>query len=508
MFFGRTRSSGPNPLKQVKLKLLVDGPTIINDPNGAKVTTAEPSRFRLNYGATIDPGIDTFMLTREQIDQIQKDVLVKLSAQDATVNAGAEIMVNNTISRVEMGSKKIITSIQSVRRLTHPDVLMLIDMKQNPDFYVPTKSTFFKQFKVLADKVLDLSFCALAFTADAGIKGLSITNRDKPATVYLFVDSTKDVTRGMDQFCYHLPNLNYTSPYVNFSVIPNDANYTQVRFPTRFNRATEQMEKIPKTDFLNTYLFYVNELFNTYRRYLRLIGHSARLEPVDVAAFDLPDDDDDDDEADLPEQLDSEAKAVLEQGREIIDEYEKPSALMQKLEQERSEIAAIQAERAAESGSSSSSDMPSVSGNEPVLPVDRPAGEEVEQKGPPPLPPSISLSATEEKNFSNMKQLTKPNDFIKPDTTFNELVNLFREKNSEEKLQILDAVTINSRIRKEKRGTVVGERVDVNLGEFIRLAKGSKKALEGNANTFSKFLLSKFSEPDYINSSKLAKKLY
>lgn len=373
MFVGKTK---------VKLQLQVGGPNIQNDADADKVRTAEPFRFRLNYGATIDPGIDTFLMSRTQIDDLQKTILVELGAQGANVSAGAERMVNNTISRVEQGGVKIIQGIQSVRRLTHPDILMLVDMKQNSDFYVPSKSAFFKQFKVLADKVLDLSFCALAFPKGTDFKGLNMAKAgDIPQSVRDFKGATKNVTRGMDQFEYDLPNIAYTSPYVNFSVIPNDANYSQPRFPKRFNRATEQMEKIPKTDFLNTYLFYVNELFNTYRRYLRLIGFSERLAPVlDVPAEAvLPDDESDDEpEGDPVEPFSSVSESLEQQKQSAIerDDVKKVFEIAkQQVDLEREELAKKQTELAAKSGASSSSDP----GNESDLPAP-PPGEVVEQK--------------------------------------------------------------------------------------------------------------------------------
>lgn len=226
------------------------------DADGDKVRNHTPLRFRVGYGVSVDTGVNTWFMSRDQLDYLSNEVLTEILQ---TKGPGSDKVLENAEARTSEGQMVLVRSLRSIGHLTHPDVLMLIDMRQNPNHYVNGASTFAGAFRALSRKVMDLSFCAT--------EGAEARRRD-------FIKMTGAVTRGMDQFIYCRPNASAASPYVNFSVIPASENYEDVRFPTHYDKNTETKEKIPKTRFREVYCFYVNELFDLYRRYLRLLGSS------------------------------------------------------------------------------------------------------------------------------------------------------------------------------------------------------------------------------------------
>lgn len=236
-------------------------------PDGDKVRNYAPLRFRIGHDVTVNTGVSTWFMSRAQVDELSLEVLTEiLEAKEP----GFEKVIENAESRVSFGQRTLVRSVREVSHLTHPDVLMLIDMRQNPNEYVNGTSAFAAAFNALARKVMDLSFYATLYGVypDASRKD--------------YIKLTGAVTRGMDQFIYCRPNASAASPYVNFSVIPAEANYEDVRFPTYYNTRTGEKEKIPKTSFREHYVFYVNELFGVYRRYLKQLLASS-VEPGNEA---------------------------------------------------------------------------------------------------------------------------------------------------------------------------------------------------------------------------------
>lgn len=249
----------PRPFKLwYRTKDKVSNPKSLEvDPDASKLTNSSPLRFRISYGVKVNVGIDTFFKSRKEIEELELETLSTL-LEDKQINSDEAL--KNAIMRVEKGQANLIATVRSVKHLTHPDVMMLADMRENPNQYVNERSVFSSIFNALAKKVMDLSFCALADVNNA---------QARTSLVRGFKTAVGGVTRGMDQFEYDMPNPSEANQYVNFSVIPAAEQYSQLRFPTYFNNATGQKEKIPKTRFLDVYQYYLNELFNCYRRYLK-----------------------------------------------------------------------------------------------------------------------------------------------------------------------------------------------------------------------------------------------
>lgn len=232
-----------------------------------KVRNHAPLRFRMSHDVTVNTGVNTWFMSRDQLDRLSSEVLTEiLEAKEP----GFERVIESAEARISAGQATLVRTVREIGHLTHPDVLMLIDMRQNPNQYVNEASVFAAAFNGLARKVMDLSFYATlhAVYSDAARKD--------------FIKLTGAVTRGMNQFIYCRPNASAASPYVNFSVIPAEANYEEVRFPVFYNTRTGEKERIPKNSFQEHYAFYVNELFDTYRRYLRLLLASS-VEPGNEA---------------------------------------------------------------------------------------------------------------------------------------------------------------------------------------------------------------------------------
>lgn len=227
------------------------------DPDGDKVRNHNPLRFRISHDVSVNTGINTWFMNRKQLEEVQLQVLTEILEAK---QPGGEEAIDNAEKRVTRGQQDLVRAVQQVGRLTHPDVMMLIDMRQNPNQYVNSSSAFASAFNALARKVMDLSFYATG-------NGPNPNGQRED-----FIRTTGAVTRGMDQFIYCRVNPSATSPYVNFSVIPAGENYEDVRFPTHFEARTQTKEKIPRTRFIEIYAYYVNELFDCYRRYLRMLG--------------------------------------------------------------------------------------------------------------------------------------------------------------------------------------------------------------------------------------------
>ena len=269
------------------------------DADAAKVTNHNPLRFRISHDVTVNTGINTWFMSRQQLEQLNLDVLTEILEAK---QPGAEEAVSNAERRVAKGQQALVESVQQISRLTHPDVMMLIDMRQNPNQYVNGSSAFANMFNALARKVMDLSFYATLY-------GPYAEQQRKD-----FIKSTGAVTRGMDQFIYCRPNASTTNPYVNFSVIPIGQNYEDVRFPTYYDARLETKEKIPKTRFTEIYAYYVNELFDCYRRYLRMLGAAEVLpgNTSEVKAAVLAEAPGDVEESDSEPENDGPADEVLE----------------------------------------------------------------------------------------------------------------------------------------------------------------------------------------------------
>lgn len=286
------------------------------DPDGARVSNHNPLRFRISHDVTVNTGINTWFMSRQQLEQLNLDVLTEILEAK---QPGAEEAVDNAERRVAKGQQDLVKSVQQISRLTHPDVMMLIDMRQNPNQYVNSSSAFANMFNALARKVMDLSFYAT-------LNGPNAEQQRKD-----FIKTTGAVTRGMDQFIYCRPNASTTNPYVNFSVIPIGQNYEDVRFPMYYNARLETKEKIPKKRFTEIYAYYVNELFDCYRRYLRMLG-AAEVLPgntdevsADVLA-EAPGDGEDpgsdsevDDEGLVDEELDAVEEEIGKVEQEMLD---------------------------------------------------------------------------------------------------------------------------------------------------------------------------------------------
>lgn len=269
------------------------------DPDGARVRNHNPLRFRISHDVTVNTGINTWFMSRQQLEQLNLDVLTEILEAK---QPGAEEAVSNAERRVAKGQQALVESVQQISRLTHPDVMMLIDMRQNPNQYVNSSSAFANMFNALARKVMDLSFYAT-------LNGPNAEQQRKD-----FIKTTGAVTRGMDQFIYCRPNASTTNPYVNFSVIPIGQNYEDVRFPTYYDARLETKEKIPKTRFTEIYAYYVNELFDCYRRYLRMLGAAEVLpgNTSEVKAAVLAEAPGDVEESDSEAEDDGPADEVLE----------------------------------------------------------------------------------------------------------------------------------------------------------------------------------------------------
>lgn len=244
-------------MPKVRLQHNGNAVSIELDPDGSRVRNHNPLRFRISHDVTVNTGVNTWFMSRQQLEQLNLDVLTEILEAK---QPGGEEAVANAEKRVAKGQQDLVRSVQEISRLTHPDVMMLIDMRQNPNQYVNGSSAFANMFNALARKVMDLSFYAT-------LNGPYPEQQRKD-----FIKTTGAVTRGMDQFIYCRPNASTTNPYVNFSVIPIGQNYEDVRFPTHYDTRTQTKEKIPKTRFTEIYAYYVNELFDCYRRYLRMLG--------------------------------------------------------------------------------------------------------------------------------------------------------------------------------------------------------------------------------------------
>lgn len=244
-------------MSKVRLQHYGKDVSVIIDADASKVRNHNPLRFRISHGVTVNTGINTWFMSRQQVTEVQLEVLTEILEAK---QPGSEKVVDNAEKRVSSGQRALVATIQQVGHLTHPDIMMLIDMRQNSNQYVNRSSAFANMFNALARKVMDLSFYA------------TLNDPNPKQQREDFIRSTGAVTRGMDQFIYYRPNASAANPYVNFSVIPAGQNYENVRFPTHFDPRTQTKEKIPKTRFGEIYAYYVNELFDCYRRYLRMLG--------------------------------------------------------------------------------------------------------------------------------------------------------------------------------------------------------------------------------------------
>lgn len=239
-------------------------------PDAEKLRNNAPLRFRISHDVTVETGIDTWFMSRQQVEEAQLEVLTEILNAKAP---GSDSVIRASELRVQSGQTQLIRTLKTAKHLTHPDVLMLIDMREHPNQYVNDDSTLAGAFHALSRKVMDLAFYATKYGPNPEAQ-----RRD-------FIKMTGYVTRGMDQFVYCKPCASAANPYVNFSVIPASASYEEVRFPTYFNPRTETKERIPKESFLEHFAFYVNELFNVYRRYLRLLT-ASNVEPGSEAQAD------------------------------------------------------------------------------------------------------------------------------------------------------------------------------------------------------------------------------
>lgn len=239
-------------------------------PDAEKLRNNAPLRFRISHDVTVETGIDTWFMSRRQVEEAQLEVLTEILNAKAP---GSDSVIRASELRVQSGQTQLIRTLKTAKHLTHPDVLMLIDMREHPNQYVNNDSTLAGAFRALSKKVMDLAFVATQY-------GPSPKQQRQN-----FIKMTGYVTRGMDQFVYCRPLASAANPHVNFSVIPAGASYEEVRFPTYFNPRTEAKERIPKEAFLEWFAFYVNELFNVYRRYLRLLS-ASNVEPGSEAQAD------------------------------------------------------------------------------------------------------------------------------------------------------------------------------------------------------------------------------
>lgn len=234
------------------------------DPDSGKVTNHMPLRFRLSYGIEVNTGQNTFFMSRQQLEQTQLEVLTEILEAK---QPGADAIAERAAQRAAKGQVDLVRICRSAGKLTHPDVLMLVDMRQNPNMYVNNASPHASMFNALSRKVMDMAFYAT-------LNGPYPDQQRRD-----FIRSTGAVTRGMDQFIYYRPNASEASPYVNFSVIPAQAKHEELRYPTyygpeRSGSGEMVKQRIPKSKFIEIFAFYVNELFDCYRRYLRALGMS------------------------------------------------------------------------------------------------------------------------------------------------------------------------------------------------------------------------------------------
>lgn len=283
------------------------------DPDADKPRNHTPFRFRVGYGVTVTTGVDTFFMSRDQVDALQTDVLNEILHDKAL---DYDVIVQNAETRAANGVNDLTNLVKSVGHLTHPDVLMLVDMRANAEKYIPSASPFAAQFSALASKVMDLTFYNCAF-------GAFSTQRVKD-----FKALTGAVVRGMNQFEYYIPNHAPASPYVNFSVLPLGEQYESVRFPTYYNSMKQAKERIPKSSFKAVYLFYINELFEAYRRYLRLLRiEDAEPGPSSAVAGAPKPEEDQDPEPEPREPIDPEnllGDLVIEESPSVEKREESP----------------------------------------------------------------------------------------------------------------------------------------------------------------------------------------
>lgn len=310
------------------------------DPDGSKVRNHNPLRFRISHDVSVNTGINTWFMSRKQLEEVQLQVLTEILEAK---QPGGEEAIDNAEKRVTRGQQDLVRAVQQVGRLTHPDVMMLIDMRQNPNQYVNSSSAFASAFNALARKVMDLSFYATA-------SGPNPNGQRED-----FIRTTGAVTRGMDQFVYCRVNPSAASPYVNFSVIPAGENYEDVRFPTHYEARTQTKEKIPRTRFTEIFAYYVNELFDCYRRYLRMLGAAEVLpgNTDEVSANVLAEPAGDLDFEDQGSDSDEDPSRDVEERLDAIEE-EVVSSLSSGLEQPSEEVPAEPQETSSESSSSSS----------------------------------------------------------------------------------------------------------------------------------------------------------
>lgn len=326
-----------------KLRLVHKGKEVAVEvhPDAAKVTTHDPMRFRIGYGVSVSTGINTFFMSRQVVEEVQLNVLTEILEAS---QPGSDEIIESAGSRISHGQATLVRLIREVGRLTHPDILMLVDMRQNSQQYVNSTSSFFPAFSALARKVMDLSFYATTLPPYPKAQ-----RRD-------FIKITGAVTRGMDQFIYCTPNASFANQYVNFSVIPAGNSYEDVRFPTYYDVREGTKKKIPKTRFTELYAYYVNELFDCYRRYIRLLGAADVLATSDAEinadvfvkeAGSGPGEGGAEAEA-LIEGLDAEADAQQQADAEAIRRAEEESDRAAQLERERQAEAQRQVDKAVE----------------------------------------------------------------------------------------------------------------------------------------------------------------
>lgn len=268
--------------------------------DASKVRNHNPLRFRISHDVEVNTGVDTWFMSRAQVEEVSLQVLTEILEAK---QPGGEEAADAAEQRVAFGQRELVSAVQEIGRLTHPDVMMLIDMRQNPNQYVNSSSAFANMFNALARKVMDLSFYAT-------LNGPNADQQRKD-----FIKTTGAVTRGMDQFIYCRPNASAANPYVNFSVIPAGQNFEDVRFPTYYDARTQTKEKIPKTRFEEIYAYYLNELFDCYRRYLRMLGAAEVLsgDTDEVSADVLAEAPGDVDESDSEPEDDGPADEVLDE---------------------------------------------------------------------------------------------------------------------------------------------------------------------------------------------------
>lgn len=113
-----------------KIRLQHNGASVSLDiaPDAAKPRNHTPLRFRVGYGVSVSPGVDTFFLSRETIDKLQSDVLNEILHSK---EPGYDIVVQNAEERVQAGALDLLTTVRKFGMLTHPDILMLVDMQSH-----------------------------------------------------------------------------------------------------------------------------------------------------------------------------------------------------------------------------------------------------------------------------------------------------------------------------------------------------------------------------------------